>query len=119
MIGRPNHVYCTCREWLKHGPEIVRQRQVDYVTLTDKNPPELNGIFLADAGIEPSDDGPLSLPSCLYAFLNDHPGWAMHYRNHQLAADAISAACLAWARSSRPYPGRLSGRVPRIDRELG
>jgi uncharacterized protein (TIGR02996 family) len=103
--GFVESISCTCSAWLEHGPAIVRQHPVTKVVLTDKRP---YGSDNYDPGWawaveEGSDSPPWRLPEVLVS-LFDHRPPRFLYRSKSLALDALSAACIVYARAKAKLP---------------
>jgi uncharacterized protein (TIGR02996 family) len=90
-----------CDQWMRHGPALVRAAPLEKVKLSDKWPGdgEEGGWGWA---VEDSDEAPpWRLPDCLATRLDPRlPRWV--YPSPEAAQDALSRACLKWARSPAP-----------------
>ncbi len=101
-------VRCTCAAWLEHGPAIVRCQPVQRVELSDKSPIEyLSGLigkfyWRWFDGSRRNDDNPSDqdadeLPGVLWqAMVAEVKDW--EFNTEAAAIDALSAACLRWAK---------------------
>jgi uncharacterized protein (TIGR02996 family) len=90
------------------GPAVVAAHPVERVTLTDRAPILAPGLgrraWLADDTMldQVPDNCRVGL---LFRWLSKTPGYADNlrvYESAELALDALSAACLAWARATPP-----------------
>lgn len=95
--------------WLRNGPSLVRTHDVLRVELTDREPFEWDKVFFwEEAKLIP--DRPSLLPTALWQFMghgqmpDDMPPGTrgVFDRDRQAALDALSEACLAWARQEGP-----------------
>lgn len=100
-------VACPCDAWLERGPRLVREQPLRLVELIDKEPGGLAGGtedrsgFFWEPGIR--YDSPHQIPFALPEAVGWKPfffGGIMVYRfpTAELATDALSAACLLWAK---------------------
>jgi uncharacterized protein (TIGR02996 family) len=111
--------------WLEHGPALVRAHPLTRVELSDRDCGEPSGPydFVPDAvwwhfaspdlalwpgGGTTSHWLPLRLAAPAFWPGCDHRGSRVRFRTRKEAEDALSAACLAWARAEnarrRPSP---------------
>lgn len=111
--GFVNYVYCPCTDWLAHGPDLVRQQPIQQVRLSDKKPHIIRGedgdVFIGWwTGENYVED--YALPVCLFGWLSfELPliSSALNvapYPTEAAAFNALSVACLAWARSQGKRP---------------
>lgn len=105
--GFVSGVSLPCAAWLYHGPRLVRAAPLTRVVLTDKKPYH----NAADHWLWDNIDGVYPfhsvLPPYIFALLEDMvAGFAREpwraYRTRQAALDALSMACLTWARQQTP-----------------
>jgi uncharacterized protein (TIGR02996 family) len=104
-----------CQAWLEHGPALVRAAPLERVTLSDRQPSRWYRLgwgewyWVRQAG--PTPHVPDRLPPELCALLStgrvDEDG-VMTYLSRERAQDALSRACLGWARDVM-VPGRREG----------
>jgi uncharacterized protein (TIGR02996 family) len=104
-----------CQAWLEHGPALVRAAPLERVTLSDRQPSRWYRLgwgewyWVRQAG--PTPHVPDGLPPELCALLStgrvDEDG-VMTYLSRERAQDALSRACLGWARDAM-VPGRREG----------
>lgn len=97
-------VHCPLAAWLEHGPEVVRAHPVEVIHLTDREPDRFA------RGVEPVERfrwwgwvslrGPMR-GDCVGAIFEhlDTNYFLDGYDSPDQAHDALSRACLAWARS--------------------
>lgn len=102
-------VRCPAADWLAHGPAICALHPVERVEISDKSPVEwgvLGAVWWAPGGMagrdfsEEWDQRPGTLPAPLWRMMGlpDHVSY-VRYDSEADALDALSAACLAWAKS--------------------
>lgn len=102
-------VRCTCAAWLEHGPAFVRQEPVMRVELVDKSPANfgpvdpLNPVPIFERWLYlPSSrariKGSYLIPDEIYDWLGQ-PHWLP---TCQAAVNALSAACLDYAKGVTP-----------------
>ncbi len=103
--GFPDRVTCACAMWQKHGPTSVVVTPVVQVVLSDKEPSEFRTLgndvvhfcwFRRDE--TGGDADPSSIPRALFSMLPDGAKYRKDFDTRQVAFDALSAACIAWAR---------------------
>jgi uncharacterized protein (TIGR02996 family) len=104
-----------CQAWLEHGPALARAAPLERVTLSDRQPSRWYRLgwgewyWVRQAG--PTPHVPDRLPPELCALLStgrvDEDG-VMTYLSRERAQDALSRACLGWARDAM-VPGRREG----------
>lgn len=124
--GFAEELDCTCQQWLAHGPALVRAHPLVRVGLTDKDcrwVPDATGgdqVFnwlrvgsLTDGTYHPEILAPVAyqdrvqLPDILWhevlktSICPDNTHWAGFTTNED-AINALSSACLAWARATEP-----------------
>lgn len=91
--------------WVEYGPALVLACPLLRVDLSDREPngPYGSGdpLWLWYEAIDPPghEDIPAALPSVLWSLLPQD-----YYPDEQSATDALSAACLAWARQQAGLP---------------
>lgn len=107
--GFVNEVRCRLEDWTQHGPVIVACQPVTRVVVTDREPADrssVNGMWYwfrdGRNALGHWSDGN-HLPDLLFRFLTDSasPGTdtiGLPYPTRQAALDALSAACVRWAR---------------------
>ena len=102
--GFVSRVRCPLGGWLDHGPAIVRRHPVQRVEIADAR------ILHTDRG--PGFDGwgfilTALAPGSLDKWVQSWTSWNKWWPTQESAEDALSADCLAWAKT-RPAPSSLS-----------
>lgn len=94
---------CTLDEWLEFGPTLVAHYPLEYVTLTDRKPDAAYGTF---GWLERwrGTASNWSIPSDIFKLIEggDRATYGLDladYPSLKEANDALSAACLAWAKA--------------------
>lgn len=99
-------VECRCENWLQHGPAVVACQPVERVRLTDREPSvnAYGGDRVAWQSSSSDDDLSSWVPYHLLKLMSaivgedlDGQTWLV-FDNQQVALDALSTACLLWAR---------------------
>jgi uncharacterized protein (TIGR02996 family) len=94
--GFVSEVTLPCAAWEGHGPALVRAAPVERVTLTGKQP-FMHHWARYPGGAELSYE----IPPGIYRNLRGRsPALVKPYRDDAAALDALSEACLAWARAA-------------------
>lgn len=108
--GFVESVDCTYSAWLAHGPAIVAVQPVTRVRLTDRKPSfsSIDGLYdwyIDDLTRQHTRDAclPAELLDLLDLEFASGGGyqsiWRKSYRTEQVALDALSQACVMWAKS--------------------
>jgi uncharacterized protein (TIGR02996 family) len=112
-------VACACADWLRHGPRLVRLQPLERVRLKDREPTRYgNQGLMHPPGprwlwfVAPSSGEmiypprhPAEIPRpiwTVYAELYRAEDLGWEHPTEEAAWDALSRACLAWARSQEP-----------------
>lgn len=97
---------CTCQQWLTHGPALVRAHPLARVGLTDRRSLEASDGFgwcCYPGSFYAMEHNPDHLPESLFQRLPpisfDGSNYCL-FSTSQDAIDALSSACLAWARAT-------------------
>jgi uncharacterized protein (TIGR02996 family) len=110
---------CACADWLRHGPRLVRLQPLERVRLADREPTRYgNQGLMHPPGprwlwfVAPSSGEmiypprhPAEIPRpiwTVYAELYRAEDLGWEHPTEEAAWDALSRACLAWARSQEP-----------------
>lgn len=96
-------IVCSCSDWLQYGPVIVRRQPVERVRLSDKKPERALGgsYFWARSNTERAWALEAALHDQLLDRLPDKQyDNAAHYSTPEQAQDALSNACLLYAKES-------------------
>lgn len=98
--GFISHVTCSVADWLRHGRDIVQRQPVERVTISDKRPGRFSNMIVWYGSAHPNSvyTLPLELWGHLRNARDDFSQWTNHYPTEADALDAISDACLCWAR---------------------
>lgn len=108
--GFVSEVRCVAADWIAMGSAIVTRHPVERVVLSDQTPDATFGGFGWYSGWVESLSHPPT-PACvhprLFARLIQGPGVirsgaSLWYPDEASAYDALSKACLAWARAASP-----------------
>jgi uncharacterized protein (TIGR02996 family) len=96
-------VRCPLGAWLEHGPRIVAEHPVERVEITDREPREDGWFWYWMYEGEP-DLAPHWIPNRLARPTMYNTGDCCgSHASREKAMDALSAACLAWAKSMKAY----------------
>lgn len=100
---------CTLQQWLGHGKELAARQPLETVLLTDRKPYDFGQDYEAPwhrfglrIMVLPDDDRDFTLPRQLWFRLPDegadkNEAW-LTWREGAQAVQAISTACIRWAR---------------------
>ena len=106
-------ITCTMSDFLSHGPAIVASQPIERVDISDKRPlpleeasgPDRNDVYWWQAGMFPEDES--NLPIEISSAMHDMTGIGFSYQSfptESAAREALSKACLQWARSKKAGP---------------
>jgi uncharacterized protein (TIGR02996 family) len=111
---------CATADWLRHGPAVVRAQPLERVRLMDRQPTRYDGQYLTSPPGPYWRWFPATLPGERYPWPAEHRSeipralWAAYaalcraegrrweHLTEEAAWDALSWACLSWARSQEP-----------------